>query len=63
MAKMENGLKKKRDDLKIRPCEEKELDELMRLQENIYENMEQRTGSQLLPEMRTDGFLKSRMSF
>lgn len=38
---MENGLKKKRDDLKIRPCEEAEMDELMRLQENIYENMEQ----------------------
>lgn len=37
---METELKKKRDDLELRPCEETKLDELMRLQENIYKNME-----------------------
>ncbi|MCI8559563.1 MAG: GNAT family N-acetyltransferase [Dorea sp.] len=34
-------LKKKREELAIRPCEETEIDELMLLQENIYRAMEQ----------------------
>lgn len=39
---MEKELKKRREDLEIRPCVETELDEVMLLQESIYKNMQQK---------------------
>lgn len=39
---MVKELKKRRDDLEIRPCKETELDAVMLLQENIFRNMEQK---------------------
>lgn len=55
---MEKELKKKRDDLEIRPCEETELDKVMLLQEKIYKNMEQKDWFALASRDENRQFMK-----
>lgn len=56
-------LKKKREELAIRPCEETEIDELMLLQENIYRAMEQPDWFAVTSRDENKRFLKNRMLF